>query len=88
PVPRPPGIVGYQRRPIHLQAPLRSLSLLLPETLHMSWQRVVLQVAVMDHPSLRASGLSISLSGVLYEIDTPHSVVSSLAADARGGVRG
>ncbi|MFT0850972.1 hypothetical protein VRY85_09340 [Achromobacter sp. F4_2707] len=77
PVPRSPGIVGYQRRSIHLQAPLRSLSLLLPETQHMSWQRVVLQVAVMDHPSLRASGLSISLSGVLYEIDTPHSVVPS-----------
>ncbi len=71
PIPRPSGVPGYQRRSMRLQAPLRSLSLLQPEALHMSWERVVLQVGAVDQPTLRASGLQVSLSGVLYEMDTP-----------------
>lgn len=87
PIPRPAGIAGYQRRSIQLQAPLRSLSLLLPETSHMSWQRVALQVAVVDQPSLRSSSLRVSLSGVLYEIDDPSHVSSLPAVGTVGGVR-
>lgn len=69
PIPRPRDVSGYQRRSIRLQAPLRSLSLLEPEAAHMSWERVVLQVGVVDQPTLRVSGLLVSLSGVLYELD-------------------
>lgn len=68
-IPRPRHMPLYHTRGIRLQAPLRSLSLLLPEMAHMSWQRVVLNVASIDQPSLRSSGLRISLTGSLYEID-------------------
>ncbi len=69
PIPRPREIPVYQRRPVRLQAPLRSLSLLLPETGHMSWDKILLELGEVDHPSIRHSGLRVSLSGVLYEID-------------------
>lgn len=87
PIARPPGLVGYQRRAIHLQAPLRSLSLLLPDTLHMSWERVVLQFATLDQPTLRSSSLRVSLSGVLYETDDTTSVDLSSADGALVGGR-
>ena len=87
PIPRPPGVSGYQRRTIHLQAPLRSLSLLLPEASHMSWERIVLQVSVVDEPTLRASSLQASLSGVLYEIDMPNHAFASSVAGTLDGVR-
>lgn len=83
PIARPPGIAGYQRRMLRMQAPLRSLSLLLPETIHMSWDRVLLQVsAAVDRPSLRSSSLRVSLSGMLYEIDDIDPPVSR-SSDAR-----
>lgn len=69
PLPRPPGLAAYQRRVVRLQAPLRSLALLLPETAHMSWDRILVQVTAVDQPTLRSSGLRASLSGVLYEKD-------------------
>lgn len=81
-VPRPVGIPIYQRRPVRLQAPLRSLSLLLPESRHMSWDKISLEVGEVDHPSLRHSGLRISLSGVLYEIDDSHDSSADLAVSA------
>lgn len=83
PVPRPTGIAGYQRRAVHLQAPLRSLSVLLPETMHMSWERIAVQLAAVDEPTLRSSSLRVSLSGVLYEKnDDTHHASSSPAAGA------
>lgn len=72
PIPRPPGIDGHQRRAIRVQAPLRSISLLLPETGHMSWDRIVLQVVELDTPTLRGSGLRVSMSGVLYESESDY----------------
>jgi len=88
PMVRPGGIVSYQRRPLRLQAPLRSLGLLLPETAHMSWDRILLQVAPVDQPSLRGSSLRVSLSGVLYEIDDSYSVSAhSSGFDATAGGR-
>lgn len=71
-LPRPPGIPSYQTRSLRIQAPLRSLSLLLPETQHMSWERIILELGEVDQPTLRQSGLRVSLSGVLYEIDEAH----------------
>ena len=68
-IPRPLEIPLYHRRPLRLQAPLRSISLLLPEMAHMSWERVSLKVSSIDHPTLRTSGLRLSLTGMLYEID-------------------
>jgi len=72
PVPRPPGLVAYQSRNVRVDAPLRSLSLLLPEVGHMRWERLRFQVSSTDQPSLRSSGLRMQLSGVLYEIDDAH----------------
>lgn len=69
PIPRPPGVVGHQRRGVRVQAPLRSLAMLLPEVAHMSWDRIVLEVGDADLPSLRSSGLRVSMSGVLYETE-------------------
>lgn len=72
PIARPQGTAGYRRRALRVQAPLRSLGLLLPETAHVSWERLLLQVAPVDQPTVRHSGLRVSLSGVLYEIDDPY----------------
>lgn len=72
PIARPPGLPVPQRRQIRVQAPLRSMSLILPETRHMSWDRVELEVTQLAQPSLRHSGLQISLFGVLYEMDETH----------------
>lgn len=85
PVPRPSGLVAHQRRAIHLQAPLWSLSLLMPETVHMSWDRVVLQLGMVDQPTLRNSSLRVSLSGVLYETDG-YSDSASLALGTEHGI--
>lgn len=87
PVARPAGIAAYQRRAIQLQAPLRSLSLLLPDATHMSWDRVLLQFSTLDEPTLRSSSLRVSLSGVLYEIHDPHSSSVPLVAASLDGVR-
>lgn len=84
PVSRPDGITSFQRRPLRLHAPLRSISVLLPETVHMSWDRILLQVAPIDQPSLRSSSLRVSLSGVLYEIEDIH----ALTVDPPGSVGG
>lgn len=81
PLPRPPEVAGYRRRALRVQAPLRSLGLLLPETVHVSWERFQLQIAPVDSPTLRSSSLRVSLSGVLYEIDDPHAA-SSFRPDA------
>lgn len=69
PIARPRSVIGHQQRVIRVQAPLRSLSLLLPEARHMSWNRIALQVADLDTPTLRGSGLRVSMSGVLYETE-------------------
>ncbi|MFA7668119.1 MAG: type 4b pilus protein PilO2 [Burkholderiaceae bacterium] len=85
PFSRPDGIVSFQRRPLRLQAPLRSISVLLPETVHMSWDRILLQVAPIDQPSLRSSSLRISLSGVLYEIEDIHAITVDVSASVGSG---
>lgn len=83
PVPRPSGVASYQRRAVHLQAPLRSLSVLLPETMHMSWGHIAVQLSTVDQPTLRSSSLRVSLSGVLYEkTDDAHRASSFPAAGA------
>ncbi len=83
PIGRPQGVTGYQRRTVRVQAPLRSLAMLLPETAHMSWDRITLQIAELDQPSLRSSRLRLSMSGVLYETeDGVRPVDGSIAAGA------
>lgn len=86
PIPRPERIAEYRRRPLRLQAPLRSLSLFLPETMHMSWDRILVQVVQLDQPTLRGSRLRASLSGVLYETENSgHAVVDSSGIDFSPG---
>lgn len=72
PIARPAGMSSFQRRVLRIEAPLRSLSLLMPEAVHMSWDRVQFLVSEIDQPSLRNSSVRVSLTGVLYEIaDSP-----------------
>lgn len=68
-IPRPPSIRLIQKRAIRLQAPLRSLALLLPETRHMSWDKLELEVSQLSNPGLLNSALSVSMWGVLYELE-------------------
>lgn len=68
PLPRPAGLPVFQTRSLRLQSPMRSVSVLVPEMAHMSWDRVSLTVTETDRPSLRNSGLRLSLWGTLYEI--------------------
>lgn len=85
PIDRPTEVPAYQRRRLRVQAPLRSLSLLLPEAAHISWERILVQVVDVDHPSLRSSRLRATLSGVLYEIQDPRDV-HVVPADIPGNV--
>lgn len=86
PLERPANLAQYRRRLLRVQAPLRSLSLLLPEAAHLSWERVELHVVPVDTPTVLNSSLRVSLTGVLYEIDRPdaHSAAHA-GADARAG---
>lgn len=86
PVPRPPALRVYQKRGLRLEAPLRSLSLLLPESRHMSWERVILEVGEVVQPTLLHSGLRVSLSGVLYEIIDDDVAFTALADNAHAGL--
>lgn len=86
PIARPPAVLGRQRRKLRVDAPLRSLAMLLPEAAHMSWERIVLQVAEIDHPSLRSSSLRVSLSGGLYEIEDGGPAVDG-SVDSRAPAR-
>src|SRR3546814_568679 len=52
-----------------ISAALRSASLLLPHTSFIAWNKAVLTLREMDRPSLRDSGLNLTLQGVLYEND-------------------
>jgi hypothetical protein len=81
PIVRPSGLPIYLQRKIRVQAPLRSLSLLLPEVAHVSWAQVTLNLDGVDAPSLRSSSLRVSLSGVLYELDEASSVPHPLGVD-------
>ncbi|HLU78194.1 MAG TPA: hypothetical protein VKZ52_01345 [Burkholderiaceae bacterium] len=90
PIARPRGVDVIQQRAVRLRAPLRSLTLLLPETRHMSWERVVMAVDRIDHPTLLNSALTLSMSGVLYELedDVPPSPAAADGASRSGPGRG
>lgn len=75
PLPRPADMGGFRRRALRVQAPLRSLALLLPQAAHLSWERVQLAFAPVESPTLLHSSLQATLSGVLYETDLPASAV-------------
>lgn len=65
----PPGLPGYRLRAVRIQAPLRSLSLLLPHADAMAWRRAVLSLDPQVRPDLTQSQLNVTLQGVLYEQD-------------------
>lgn len=72
---RPAHIPGYLTRPVQIQGPLRSASLLLPYTESLSWKQVLLSVHKSDSASLTRSRLNVSFQGDLYEIEStenPH----------------
>ncbi|HEY9571579.1 MAG TPA: hypothetical protein VIR76_00500, partial [Pusillimonas sp.] len=70
PVVRPTHLFAYFSRSLHISGPLRSASLLLPHTSFIAWNKAVLTLREMDRPSLRDSGLNLTLQGVLYENDS------------------
>lgn len=68
-IPQPDGLPQFRLRTVRIQAPLRSLSLLLPHSEAMTWQRVTLGVNTQARPDLTHSQLNVTLQGVLYEQD-------------------
>lgn len=83
-VPRPAGLSTYASRSVQLSGPLRSASLLVPQSASISWSKASITLREVDKPGLKTSRLNVSLQGVLYEID----VVSSAAAtDEKGAAR-
>lgn len=66
---RPSDLPRYGMRALRIQAPLRSISLLLPHARSVAWRRVVLSVDPNVRPDLVRSRLNVNLQGVLYEQD-------------------
>lgn len=66
---QPPGLPNFHMRALRIQAPLRSLSLLLPYTEAMAWHRIVLSLNPQTRPDLIHSRLDVILEGTLYEQD-------------------
>jgi hypothetical protein len=67
---RPAHIPGYLTRPVQIQGPLRSVSLLLPYTESLSWKQVLLSVRHVDRANATSSRLNVSFQGDLYEIES------------------
>lgn len=67
-LPRPDGLPLYKYRPIHIDGPLRSFALLLPQTSAIQWRRVVLNLQETAAATLTSSQLRVSFQGDLYEI--------------------
>ncbi len=67
---RPDHISGYLIRPVQIQGPLRSVSLLLPYTESLSWKQVLVSVRHVDRAGIKSSRLNVSFQGDLYEIES------------------
>lgn len=68
-IPKPEGLPQFRTRTVRIQAPLRSLALLLPYCEAMGWHRLVISMSPHIQPDLTHSRLNVSLQGVLYEKD-------------------
>lgn len=66
--PPPSDLPTYQTRKIHVRAPLRTISVLLPHVAHIRWERIQIQLGSAVVPALLQSGVTATLEGVLYEI--------------------
>lgn len=64
---RPQGAAQLAVRAIRIQAPLRSLSVLLPYCDAIAWKRLVMAVDMSRTPDLTHSRLNLTLQGALYE---------------------
>lgn len=67
PVALPSGWRQPRMRGLDLRGPLRSVSMLLPHSEAVSWQRVALSVDDRVVPGLTESRLAVSMQGVLYD---------------------
>lgn len=65
----PAELPRYGVRSVRVQAPLRSVSLLLPHAASMAWRRASLSFDPRTRSDLLHSPLSLDLQGVLYEKD-------------------
>ncbi|MGP1613726.1 MAG: hypothetical protein ACTS5Y_01460, partial [Pollutimonas bauzanensis] len=88
PLPRPPGAPLYFSRLVQLGGPLRSGGLLLPHTASVAWSKARLTLHQVEQPGLKNSSLSLSLQGVLYEVEIHpepggRAAAASPAADAQ-----
>lgn len=66
-MPPPHELPRYTRRSVHIEGPLRSLSLLLPHTESFGWRSLQLVVGPSTSPSSTTSRLRVTLHGELYE---------------------
>lgn len=67
-LPRPSGLPVTVRRPVEFDAPLRSISLLLPYTGAVGWRSFALTLGQHSQSSLASSRLRATLHGDLYEL--------------------
>ncbi len=84
---RPPGLAMPLRRPIQISGPLRSASLLPPVAASIFWNRALLALGDLAKPALASSRLTLTLQGVLYEMET-QSIESGERAVADSGIQG
>lgn len=68
-IPRPPDLPQVRTRAVRIQAPLRSLALLLPHCQAMAWNNVAISISPGIQPDLTHSRLNVTLQGILYEQD-------------------
>lgn len=66
-IPRPDKFPFYQRRPIQIDGPLRSFSLLIANLAGVRWQRLILTIRDLEEPTLLQSRLHLSAQGDRYE---------------------
>lgn len=66
---RPAGLPEFRTRAVRIQAPLRSLALLLPYCEAMAWDRVMINLSPHIKPNLTHSRLNVTLQGLIYEKD-------------------
>ena len=67
---KPADLPTYLVRSVQFDGPLRSASLLLPNTASMSWNKVFISVREGERVALKSSRITVSFQGDLYEMES------------------
>ena len=69
-IPKPAYLPTYLVRSVQFDGPLRSASLLLPNTGSISWNKVFISVREAEQVALKSSRITVSFQGDLYEMES------------------